>query len=57
VRGYTFSRLWVIICEQCNENIVERADESEIRTRADAEEYARGHQALHDRDAAGRQAL
>jgi hypothetical protein len=34
---------FVIICDYCNENIVERADESQITSRAKADKYAREH--------------
>lgn len=50
MKGFSFHRVYVIICERCNENIVERADEMDIRTREDAEEYAWAHLAQHVND-------
>lgn len=50
VRGFDISRVFVIICVLCNENIVERADESSITTVAEAEACAREHRDRHIKD-------
>lgn len=50
MRGFSISWIPVIVCILCNENIVERADESEITTIAKAEAYARRHRQEHIRD-------
>ena len=51
-RTYTFFRTVIITCSQCNENIVDRADERDVDTMAKAREYAREHEAGHKHDEA-----
>jgi hypothetical protein len=46
-RTYDIHPVWVIICSECGENIVERSDEGSIRSRADASEYKRQHENMH----------
>jgi hypothetical protein len=50
MRGFSITRIFVIVCEACNENILERADERQVYTNAQAEQYAREHRAQHFRD-------
>jgi len=44
-------RQWIVDCKRCNENIIERADEESVVTRADAERYAREHWAAEHAEA------
>lgn len=50
MKGYYFQRMYLVICEKCNENIIERCDELEVSTLAKAKAYAAEHQALHEAD-------
>lgn len=36
-------RVYMVTCDYCNENIVERADERDLTSQAAAEKYAREH--------------
>ena len=49
-RTYDFYKTVIITCSQCQENIVERADERDIDTMAKARAYAREHERIHQRD-------
>jgi hypothetical protein len=51
-RKYEFYKTVVITCSECNENIVERADERDVDTLAKAREYARDHELIHEHDEA-----
>jgi hypothetical protein len=44
VKGYAFKKVWIIICDQCNEDITRAQSGDEPATRAEAEEWAREHQ-------------
>ena len=50
MKGFRFYKTYVIQCDLCNENIVERADETEVDTLAKAMEYAEGHKQQHIQD-------
>jgi hypothetical protein len=50
VPGFHIRRIFVITCELCEENIVERMDEIDIRTVSDAEWFARQHREQHYAD-------
>ena|SRR5271166_1363409 len=46
MKGYRFQKVYFVHCEQCNENIVERADELMVTTLIEAREYARTHEKI-----------
>jgi peptide methionine sulfoxide reductase MsrB len=46
-RTYAVRWIPVIVCSECNENIVERSDESHLRTRADVKRYRIEHENQH----------
>lgn len=46
VKGYTILKVYVIICDKCNEDITRAQTGDEPETRADAEDYAREHDAI-----------
>lgn len=50
MRGLAIIRVYVIMCEVCNENIIERADEGNIQTYQDALDLAADHRDLHVQD-------
>jgi hypothetical protein len=50
VPGFTIRKVFVVICPLCNENIIERPEERDIRTVDDAEWAARLHREKHYED-------
>jgi hypothetical protein len=44
MKGYHFFKVWIIICQQCNEDITRAQSGEEPRTRAEAEAFAKDHQ-------------
>lgn len=46
MKGYTIKKVYVIICDWCNEDITRPLSGEEPETRAKAEQYARDHDAI-----------
>lgn len=43
MKGYLIRKIYIVICDKCNEDITRPQGGDEPVTRADAEEYAREH--------------
>lgn len=42
-KNFTYHRVYFVICDLCNENIVERSDERDVDTLDKARQYAAEH--------------
>lgn len=45
MRGYTIKKVYVIICDRCNEDITRPQGDEEPETRAEAERCVQDHEA------------
>jgi hypothetical protein len=50
VPGFSIKKVFVVVCELCNENVIERADEDTVQTVDAAEWEARLHREQHYAD-------
>ena len=44
MKGYQIRKVYLIVCEQCNEDITRPLGGEEPSTRAEAEQYVRDHE-------------
>lgn len=50
MKGYTVKKIYIIICDKCNEDITRPLDGDDVETRADADEAIRDHERIFHSD-------